>query len=834
LNDLAASDVRQGDYSAARLRYEGALKIYERHLGRDHIGVTTAVFNLAVVNNRLGDFSEARRQFNRAIMTWERVVGPDHPNVALALSALGEMLTGRGLFAEATAFYERALAIRERSMGKNHRDVAQSLTLLATCLAKLGQIRRANELSERALAIWELSSERQSLRFADALRVHGTLQAQQGNLAAAAASYDRSLLILRRIVGNSHPDVAVIRGLQAAALASGGQMLDALGGALDAEEIGRTHLRLMLRDLPERQGLQYAAKRPKGLDFALSLVATGMNGEEADRVFDGLIRGRSVVLDEMAIRRHLSADAARTDLAPLWTTLVSARQRFANLVIRGPDEQHPERSTALLNEARREKEEAERAFADKSATFRDELVRDETGAKDVQAALPAGSALITFAKYDRTVLSAAPAGASTPPILARPAQARRTVSSYVAFVVRAGHPEVTVVPVGSGRAIDELVAKWRGDVLSGVPEGSSRTAGAGGTPDRASGAALRQRIWDPFAGKLHGVQTVFIVPDGTLSLVSWAALPIGKTQYLIEGGRIIHYLSAERDLVTKRSASPTGNGLLAVGGPAFDDRNPATATPQGSRRSLPSPCVSLQTVRFSALPASLREAREVADVWKTSDDSGQAQASDVLLGRLATERTFKEQASGRRVLHLATHGFFLGDTCQPTIGGTRAVGGLAARKPPDAGGSTVESPLLLSGLAFAGANRRGASKATEEDGILTAEEVASLNLESVQWAVLSACDTGLGEIRAGEGVFGLRRAFQIAGARTVIMSLWSVDDEATRLWMRALYEGRLKKHLSTADAMQQASLGVLRARRARGETTHPFYWAGFVAAGDWQ
>jgi CHAT domain-containing protein len=83
-------------------------------------------------------------------------------------------------------------------------------------------------------------------------------------------------------------------------------------------------------------------------------------------------------------------------------------------------------------------------------------------------------------------------------------------------------------------------------------------------------------------------------------------------------------------------------------------------------------------------------------------------------------------------------------------------------------------------------------------------------------------------------VFGLRRAFQIAGVRTVIMSLWSVDDDATRVWMRALYEGRLQKHLSTADSMQQASLSVLRARRARGDSTHPFYWAGFVAAGDWR
>jgi CHAT domain-containing protein len=100
--------------------------------------------------------------------------------------------------------------------------------------------------------------------------------------------------------------------------------------------------------------------------------------------------------------------------------------------------------------------------------------------------------------------------------------------------------------------------------------------------------------------------------------------------------------------------------------------------------------------------------------------------------------------------------------------------------------------------------------------------------------VLSACDTGLGQLRAGEGVFGLRRAFQVAGARTVVMSLWQVEDRSARVWMRALYEGRLVQGLDTADAVREASLSVLRDRRARQQSTHPFYWAGFVAAGDWR
>jgi len=144
------------------------------------------------------------------------------------------------------------------------------------------------------------------------------------------------------------------------------------------------------------------------------------------------------------------------------------------------------------------------------------------------------------------------------------------------------------------------------------------------------------------------------------------------------------------------------------------------------------------------------------------------------------------------------------------------------------------SPLMLSGLALAGANQRASATVTEEDGILTAEEIAGLDLTGVEWAVLSACDTGVGEIQAGEGVFGLRRAMQLAGVHTLVMSLWPVDDEATRAWMTALYRARLVDQVDTSAAVRRAGTRVLEARRASGRSTHPFYWAAFVAAGDWR
>jgi CHAT domain-containing protein len=705
---------------------------------------------------------------------------------------------------------------------------------LARTLFRVGSVSSAAELSARGLASLE-RRDTDDLELARALVMRADLERAWGDFANARTHYERGLLIRERVLGESSPLVGEAHfglGEVLVGLDDGGAAFEQ---ALKAEVIGRGHLSMTLRYLPERQSLSYAARRPKSLDLALSL--SGVEAKPPNSVFDALIRGRALVLDEMAARHRVSADASRADVALLWAALASARQRLANLVVRGPSDSQPHQYVMLVEDARREKELAERALADKSAAFREELARGEIGLDDVRRALPAGSALVAFARYDRTPVSGpgATAPRETAPSTAATRRTPAVIPSYIAFVMREGQSQIAVVPIGAATGVDALVSRWHADILNIVGADSpSEIENA----YRVTGAALRRRVWDPVASYVKGAGTVFVVPDGTLNLLSLAALPVGRIGYLIDQGPVIHYLSAERDLVTSSPAAAVNRGLLAVGGAAFDDATlftgkvarprPATRPPAVTAVSgLRAACGDLASLTFDPLAGTLQEVREVARLWSDSP-------ADVLQDRGASEGAFKRAAPGHRVLHLATHGFFLGSACQRAIGGTRAVGGLAPKRPGQSSAGIADNPLLLSGLALAGANRRAAAGPGDDDGILTAEEVAGLDLRGVEWAVLSACDTGLGEMKAGEGVFGLRRAFQIAGARTVIMSLWSVDDEATRLWMRALYEGRLKKHLSTADAMQQAGLSVLRARRARGETTHPFYWAGFVAAGDWR
>jgi CHAT domain-containing protein len=356
-------------------------------------------------------------------------------------------------------------------------------------------------------------------------------------------------------------------------------------------------------------------------------------------------------------------------------------------------------------------------------------------------------------------------------------------------------------------------------------------------------AELRRRIWDPVATKIEGSDMVLVVPDGQLALVSLASLPDDDGGYLVEGDLLVHLLGTERDAVAYRDAADSTGGLLVLGAPAFDapvgqltlatsssgEAGGGDALAISSYRGARSGCGSFRALRFAGLPGSASEVDAVAARWPDDDVTK-------LTGVDANEASFKALAPRSRVLHLATHGFFLEADCTADDGSdpdTRGIGGMAPTADAPQSALGEKNPLSLSGLALAGANTRQQASRDLEDGILTAEEVAALDLSHVEWAVLSACDTGVGAVHVAEGVLGLRRAFRAAGARSLILSLWAVDDAATRDWMEDLYRARFAEGRSTAEAVRSAERSRLVARRARGESTHPFYWGGFIATGDW-
>jgi CHAT domain-containing protein len=811
-NDRANSARADGDYQVARRLYAERVAQMDtcRRLSAADVpedGYATLALNQGALASEMGEHHEAATFYQRAADIWSRELGEDHPFVGQALDNLASTYEARNQFTRANVLRQRALSIRQKSLGATHPNTARTLVNLARGVSAAGRPGEATKYLSEAVAIYRSgTSSAQPDGFASALSLQGAMAMQQGDFVSARTAYAEAAVVSEKMFAAGHPSVAQARAALATTDLALGSHSMAAAAALETERAARDVLVSTIKYLPERQALSYIQNRPRGVDLALSVLAVAPNLETGG-TFDAVVRSRGVILGELAGRSRTAAQP-QPGLAPLVERLTNVRQRYANLIIRALQSEQSV-SRAMLERTLREKEEAERALAEESAALRDELARASAGLDDVRRHLPERAALASFVRFDRTSF-----------VERQGRRVREVAPAYMAFIMSSGSDRVDVVPLGAAVAMEKSVAGWQ--------QHARGTALKAGDPlaeqaYRQAGLNLRRQAWDRIVPHLNGAERVFVVADGSLNLVNFAALPDDRGGYLVESGPLVHYLSAERDLVPTESSAPA-RGLLAIGGPAFD--GPASARQPATSRQ--SGCGTLQQLRFTSLPGTLAEAREITAAW--SIDGGD---TALLTGSAASEAAVKRQMPGRRIVHLATHGFFLGDDCAPPRPPqTRAVGGFAAAPAPRT--PATDNPLLLSGLALAGANTRTTASISQDDGILTAEEVAGLNLQGTEWAVLSACDTGVGAIRAGEGVFGLRRAFEIAGARTVIMSLWSVDDQATRTWMRSLYERRLSGKLETDQAVRAASLGLLRERRARGQSTHPFYWGAFVAVGDWR
>ncbi|MEK7315753.1 MAG: CHAT domain-containing protein [Candidatus Eisenbacteria bacterium] len=590
-----------------------------------------------------------------------------------------------------------------------------------------------------------------------------------------------------------------------------GDTSGALGMALRSSRLRAEQLRLTSAGLSERQALAYAAAGPTGLDVALSLIAyPGASGTPASvrQTWDAVVQTRTLVLDEMTSRHHATLEnTTRGGMASVEGTLRQARQRLANLLVRGPGGDPPERYQALVRRARLEMERAERDIGAQSDELQHERSMSRRGLQEVFDAMPAGWGLVA---YVSCVVNGS----------------RR----YLAFV-RGAEGEPTAIPLGDADRVDMLVRRWVVEVLSD-PSDSGQSARSAEARSRNTGRALRTLLWEPLQGALGNVSGVVIVPDGTLHGVNFGALPRGGEGYLIEENFLIHYITSELDIVEKRDRGRRGSGLLAFGGVDFgSEPEPRKEVRQGANAAdaAAGDCAGFYEAKFSPLPQSRLEVEEIAGEW------GGSSRATVVTGTEATEAAFKRLAPGKQVLHLATHGFFLdAGRCSQGGLGSRGIAGLESPvRPRRRSAFHQQSPLLLSGLALAAANRRSEATPHEEDGVLTAEEVASLDLRGVDLAVLSACDTGVAGASGGEGILGLRRAFQTAGVATLITSLWAVQDDAARDWMRAFYQSRIRDGAGTAEAVRTAMLKVLQSRRAQGRSTSPSFWASFLAAGDW-
>jgi CHAT domain-containing protein len=492
----------------------------------------------------------------------------------------------------------------------------------------------------------------------------------------------------------------------------------------------------------------------------------------------------------------------------------------------------PDATGAAARRLSEKRARLERDLAAHSPAYRQLLAQARRGAAEVRAALPAGATLIDFLEYRHY----SPTARGKKPLAGE--------DRLAAFVVRPGKADVVLVPLGKSARLGELIDAWRASHGRGdVPPR--------GKPDPAE--VLRKELWLKLEKHLGGAKTVLYSPDGPLCRLPLAALPGKKANTFLVHERAFAVVAVPQllpELLAPRKArSDDQPTLLLVGGVDFGTgRRPSTAS--GRLPSFPP---------FLALRGTVTEVNDLKSQFRKAFPS--AATPVVLRGGKATRAAFLREADRARYLHLATHGFFA-DASESSALGTVSRSALlrGVRLRLDVVG---RQPELLSGLVFAGVND---PTVKPEDCVLTALEASELNLDGADLVTLSACETGLGKTAGGEGLLGLQRAFQLAGARSVLASLWTVPDESTRQLMAEFYRRTWSTNpLARAEALRQAQLAMLRraaretARRSggpeelplpsvegeptrsplkfpprRGDGRSPHFWAAFILSGDWR
>ena len=623
----------------------------------------------------------------------------------------------------------------------------------------------------------------------------GSLYQFTGEYAKAEPLLRQALETKRRVLGENHPSYATSLNNLAMLNYAKGQLAEAEHYSGQALTILTGWTQEGIATFGERQRIRLLAKQGEALNEYLSVApAVGIKVEELYR---------HVLALKGVVEVRQGEDRLARDQPELKETINQSEQtraRLAHLAFANPTAGQRQLWLQQLDALRGRKENLESDLARQSGAFRRVQETRRLGAAEVAAALPLGSVLVDLLDYDHV---SPPQGGKGP---------FRHERRLLAFVLRRGQAPV-LVPLGASRPIGEAVGAWREALVAGAP-----------APMRAA-LELSLRVWEPLKPRLGGAATVLVSPDGPLTLFPLAALPGRRPgSYLVEdlaigyvssAHRLVETLAAGAEAKAKKPEAGAA-GLLAIGGIDYQ-ADPGGAAPT---ESAPTPSVLVadsQRAGFKALAGTGPEVRCIGELFGAVFPR---QRDKVLTGAEPTEGVVKQQL-GRRwlCLHLATHGFFESPARIAALrSGLKSEGpGLAVAMSSEQADSLALEPFLHSGVALVGAARKpddflfakDGSLPDRQDGILTAEEVQSLDLRGTELVVLSACETGLGQGYYGQGVLGLQRAFQAAGARAVVASLWKVDDAATSALMEQFYANLWTKKMPKLEALRQAQLTVL-------------------------
>jgi CHAT domain-containing protein/Tfp pilus assembly protein PilF len=823
-NRLGMAHHGLGNLDQARIMFTEALASLEA-AGAGVLVLAPVRANLGMVLLDEGDYARSEELLETARASLEGKAGHEE-ELADVYNALGDGRSRRGDHEGADRLREQALRANA-AMAPGPVASAQRAVILANRAGdyrETGRYQEALALLEESLAvreqIWGDTDPRLAQVMQNLAYLMGTLRADL----ARAQELARRALALQSRLGPDHPGLAVTLGILGFLELQNGKLDEAKSHLLhalrlDPEDratlgsLAVVHLRL--GDAPA--ALEYAARRSAAQEREMArLMAVGTEDER----LMAIQQVQPILWQVLTIALRYAREVPGSDRVAL-EAILREKGRNVESWVAAVDQARRASDPALaaqLDEWRRvvEKEANLRIAASEldATTYRSR--RDEVTKRrsELETILGRSGGPAELVSLDSLIGRIPPGAALVEFITYHPARELadndwsllEDAFSLAACVARfdgtVGCRDLT-----AAGGIDEIVRILR-----------ERLADTDREDWRKAARRLGERVLDPLEPLLLGVTHLIVSPDRDLNVVPFEVVIDASGRLLIERASV-SYLSSGRDLVRRTGRGEDPAKVVVIAGPDFD-RKPTQGASDAHRAA--GATIDYSQIQFPPLPGAAAEGKRLAGMLPSATFLTAGEASEQALKKLR----------GPTVLHVATHGFYLENLAEAPAGVDRARAitivaddTLAPVAPAEAplAEAPLENPLLRSGLALAGANAGGDGR---DDGILTAMEAAALDLDGTELVVLSACETGLGQTRFGAGMIGIRSAFSVAGARSLLMSLWKVPDKETSDLMVAFYEG-----LGRGEGRAESLRGAKLALRDSPESSHPFYWAAFTMVG---
>lgn len=737
-------------------------------------------YQLAVQNSRSAGDIDLLHQINNSLATYFTTIG----NYEAAEKLCEELLADKSLdeafrvtvFQNLATIYQQTLrfdqaqtlleqVVREdaKRLGENDPDYALSLQNLATVYQRRGESQKAADLYAKALAIDVKSSGKESLSYATKAANLGVVQMELGLMDKALLNLQTALTIRERILGKEHPDY----------------VFNEYNIALLYQRQQKTALALPLYSHVSK----FYINQIKELFPALSEKE---KTAYYNKISEVILAYLDFVLDQPQPSAALLSDLLNFRLATK-ALLLNSSTKIRQQILSGDDQLLKQQFTEWLQTkealGKWYTQNLEAKNLNKPVIESLQLrVNELEKLMGTRSALFLNSSANEISTWQQLNTKLKPDEAAIEMIRLRLNYKNDSVV-YAALIIKPNWTEPKLVLFANGLQMEDKEFKYY------------RNA----TKFNILNQRSYKMYWQSIEKVLTGVSTIYFSADGVYNKVNLASLyNTDKQQYLIDQYSFA-LLSNLKELGNRSVSTTVTKQATLLGAPDFGTTNSDAGGESKFR--------AMVGMDFQALPGTKLEVERITTLLK-------AQQWNVkqLLALEATEEQLKN-VKHEGVLHIATHGFFVADGEQDEE--VMFTGDLA---------NVSSNPLLRSGLILTGAGKAANAAGNKEDGILTAYEAMTLPLDKTDIVILSACETGQGEIRNGEGVYGLQRAIMLAGANHLLMSLWKVDDNATQELMEEFYKQWMQGN-NMVQSFRNAQLFIKK------KYEMPQYWAGFVMVG---